>query len=108
MKHGLKLAGMIAAIALQLPAHADERLDGLKQMNADGCVKVIALDKNAPKDPKLVKPYCTCIYDTYYDSFTEAEKTNMFLGRPAPPDMQKSLQDRLKVAKAECRKKVDH
>ncbi|NIA53792.1 hypothetical protein HAV22_09020 [Massilia sp. TW-1] len=30
MKHGLKLAGMIAAIALQLPAHADEKPDGLK------------------------------------------------------------------------------
>lgn len=106
MKHGLKLAGMIAAITLQLPAHADDRLDGLKTMNADGCVRTIALDKNAPKDPKLAKPYCTCIYDTYYDSFTEAEKTNMFLGKPAPPDVVKSLQERLKTAKAECRKKV--
>ena len=31
MKHGLKLAGMIAAIALHLPAHADEKLDMLKK-----------------------------------------------------------------------------
>jgi hypothetical protein len=106
MKHGLKLAGMIAAIALHFPACADERLDGLKQMNAEGCVKVISLEKDAPQDPKLAKPYCTCVYDTYYDKFTQAEKDHMFLKTPAPPNMQENLQIRLKAAKAECRKKV--
>ena len=106
MKYGLKLAGMIAAIALHIPAHADERLDGLKKMNAEGCQTVVHLDKNAPKDPKLAKPYCTCVYDTYYDNFTQAEKNNMFLGTPAPPNMQKNLKIRLQAASAECRKKV--
>jgi len=106
MKHGLKLAALIAAVALHFPAHADERLDGLKKMNAEGCVAVIELDKTAPKDPKLAKPYCTCVYDTYFDNFTQAEKNNMFLGTPAPPNMQKNLQIRLQAAQAECRKKV--
>lgn len=106
MKHGLTLVGMIAAIALHFPAHADERLDGLKKMNAEGCVSVIELDKTAPKDPKLAKPYCTCVYDTYFDSLTQAEKNNMFLGTPAPPNMQKNLQVRLQAAQAACRKKV--
>jgi hypothetical protein len=107
MKHGLKLAGMIAAIALHFPAHADDRLDGLKKMNVEGCVSVIELDKTAPKDRKLAKPFCTCVYDTYFDNFTQAEKNNMFLGTPAPPNMQKDLQIRLKAAQAACRKKVE-
>ena len=51
-------------------------------------MSVIELDKTAPKDPKLAKPYCTCVYNTYFDNFTQAEKNNLFLGTPAPPNMQ--------------------
>ena len=107
MKHGLKLVAMIATIAMHFPAHAaDERLDGLKKMNVEGCVDVIELDKTAPKDKKLAKPYCTCVYDTYFDNFTEAEKSNMFLGTPAPANMQKNLNIRLQAAQSACRKKL--
>lgn len=63
-------------------------MDGLKKMNAERCVSVIELDKTAPKDPKMAKPYCTCVYNTYFDSFRQAEKNNLFLGMPAPPNMQ--------------------
>ncbi len=107
MKYGLTLAGTIAAIALHFPAHADERMDALKKMNVEGCESVIELDKTAPKDRKLAKPYCTCVYDTYFDNFTQAEKNSMFLGTPAPPNMQKNLQARLQAAQAACRKKVE-
>jgi hypothetical protein len=69
-------------------------------------VSVIELDKTAPKDPKLAKPYCTCVYNTYFDNFTQAEKNNLFLGTPAPPNMQQNLQIRLQAAQAECRKKL--
>jgi hypothetical protein len=63
-------------------------MDGLKKMNAERCVSVIELKKTAPKYPKMAKPYCTCVYNTYFDSFTQAEKNNLFLGTPAPPNMQ--------------------
>lgn len=57
-------------------------------MNAEGCESVIELDKTAPKDRTLAKPYCTCIYDTYFDSFSQAEKNHMFLGTQAFPAVQ--------------------
>jgi len=106
MKHGLKLAGMIAAIAMHLPAHADEKLDVLKKVNIDGCMSVIQIDEDAPKDPKLAKPYCTCVYETHFNNFTKPELNSMFLGTPAPPNMDKNVQIRLQAAIKECRKKI--
>lgn len=105
MKHGLKLAGMLTAMALYLPAHADDRLDGMKKMNSEGCVQAIEFEENAPKDPKQVKPYCTCVYDTYYNKFSKEEQNQMF-SAPASDKLQKSMTARLQAAKAECRKKI--
>lgn len=107
MKYGLKRFAMVAVVALHSPVHAaDERFDVLKKANVEGCVAVIDIDKTAPKDRKLAKPYCTCVYDTYFDKFTQAEKNHMFLGTPAPPNMEQALKVRLQAAQAACRKKV--
>lgn len=87
-------------------AQADNRLDGLKKMNAEGCVGAIALEKNPPKDGKQVKPYCTCVYDMYYDGFTPVEQEQLFSGAPVPEKLKQSLMPRLQAAKAQCRKKI--
>lgn len=106
MKHFAKFACAIAAIALHGPTFADARLDGLKKMNSEGCVKTVAFEENAPKDAKQVKPYCTCVYDTYFDGLTKAEQSQLASGAPAPEKLLKRLPDHLAAAQAQCRKKI--
>jgi hypothetical protein len=106
MKYGVHLASMLAAIALHLPAQADARLDGMKKMNSDGCVKAIEFEEHAPKNASQVKPYCTCVYETYFDGFTKAEQSQLMSGGPAPEKLQKSLPGHLEAAQASCRKKI--
>jgi hypothetical protein len=107
MKHGLELACLIAAIALHFPALADDRLEGLKKINREGCIRVIDLEENAPKDAKQVKPYCTCVYEAYFEGFTKAEQEQLFASlAPLPEKLEKSLPVRLKAAQAQCRKKI--
>ena len=93
-------------LATSYKAQADSRLDGMKKMNADGCVEAIKFEEHAPKDAKQVKPYCTCVYDVYYDGFTPAEQKQLLSGAPAPEKLQNSLPARLEAAQAQCRKKI--
>lgn len=104
----MKNAAMFAclsALAFHAPGWADDRLDGMKKMNSEGCVKAIAFDQDAPKDAKQVKPYCTCVYDTYYGGFSKAEQEQLFTAA-ASDSLKKSLPTRLSDAKAQCRKKL--
>jgi hypothetical protein len=98
--------GLSLILSMQFSAYADERLDGMKKMNADGCVESIKFEEHAPKDAKLVKPYCTCVYDTYFNGFSPAEQKQLFGGIPASGKLEGSLPARLESAKAQCRKKI--
>lgn len=106
----MKQTAMIGILMLTLStpyqAQADSRLDGMKKMNAEGCVEAIKFEGHPPKDTKQVKPYCTCVYDLYYDGFTPAEQKQLFSGAPAPEKLQNSLPARLEAAQAQCRKKI--
>lgn len=106
MRHGFKFLCIIAATAFHLSAFADARLDGMKQMNTEGCVSMAGLDPAMPKNAKQVKPFCTCTYDAYFDGFTKAEQDQLFSGQPLPEKIQKSLPVRLEKAQAQCRKKI--
>jgi len=106
MKRGFKFACLAAIFSLHFSAHADARLDSMKQMNIDGCVSVIQLDKKAPKDAKLAKPYCSCVYNTYFDGLTTAEQNKLFSSPMASTDpLLKSLPGRLEAATNQCSKK---
>lgn len=106
MKQFFKIACLLVGVNLASFAHADERIDGLKQMNAEGCTKTIQFEERQPKDAKQVKPYCTCVYDTYYDGFSQKEREKMFSGViPSKQDGEK-LQLRLEAVQEQCRKKI--
>lgn len=87
-------------------ARADDRLDGMKKVNADGCVEAIKFEEHAPKNSQQVKPYCTCVYDVYFDGFTPVEKQQLYSGGTAPEKLLKQLPARLASAQAQCRKKI--
>jgi hypothetical protein len=108
MKLAPKLALLMATIALHFPAFADARLDGMKKMNSEGCVQAIQFEERAPKDASQVKPYCTCVYEVYFDGFTPSEQSQLysFSVAPKPEKLTKSLPLRLKAAKEQCRKKI--
>lgn len=93
-------------LSIHLSAYADDRLDGMKKMNANGCVESIKFEEHAPKDIQQVKPYCTCVYDAYYNGFTPSEQKQLVGGVLAPGKLQDSLPARLAAAKAQCRKKI--
>lgn len=105
MKRTTILGILMLTLSAQYQAQADSGLDGLKKINTEGCVEGIKFEEHAPKDSKQVKPYCTCVYDVYYDGFTPVERKQLFSGAPAPEKLQKSLPSRLEAAQAQCRKK---
>jgi hypothetical protein len=104
MKHAAMLA-CLAALAFHAPSWADERIDGLKKMNREGCLQTVQFEEHAPKDPKQIQLYCTCTYDTYFDGFSKIEQEQIVTGG-APAALKKSLPERLKQAQAQCRKKL--
>lgn len=106
MKHHVKHCCLIAALVVHVSAFADDRLDGMKKMNSEGCTQTVKFEEHAPKDAKQFKPYCTCVYDVYFAGFTKAEQDQLFSGSPLPDKLQKSLPVRLETAQAQCRKKI--
>jgi hypothetical protein len=106
MKRLTMLAGLTLMLSWHFSAQADNRLDGMKKMNAEGCVESIKFEEHAPKESKQVKPYCYCVYEVYYNGFTPAEQNQLFAGVLAPEKLQKSLPARLEAAQAQCRKKI--
>lgn len=102
MKYKLNFTIVVALLSLHSVSFAEDRLAGLKQMNSEGCVQAIAFEKNAPKEPKQIKTYCTCVYDTYYNGFSPTEQYQLFFGGTAPDKLRDSLTTRLDSAKKQC------
>lgn len=103
-----KIAGLalVAAALTLLSAHADDRLDAMIKMNSEGCVDVVKFEENGPKDPKLAKPWCSCVYDTYFRGFSKDEQNQLFGGILPAGKLKDSLPVRLEQSKAQCKKTV--
>lgn len=103
-----KISGpaLFAAALTLLSAHADDRLEAMIKTNADGCVDAVKFEENGPKDPKLAKPWCSCVYETYYRGFSADEQNQLFGGILPTGKLKDSLPVRLEQSKAQCRKKV--
>lgn len=106
MTYRLPLACFIAAMAFHCSVFADDKIDGLKKMNSEGCATMAGVDPALPKDAKQVKPFCSCTYDTYFDGFTKAEQAQLVSGAALPEKLQNSLPIRLEKAQMQCRKKI--
>lgn len=104
MKQVSKLACLLVGFSLYASAHADDVIDGLKQMNTEGCTKAAQFEPNPPKGAAQTKSYCTCVYDVYYGGFSQKERANI----TAVPSKKEgeALMKRLEAAQAQCRKKI--
>lgn len=105
MKKNTSLA-FVASALFALSAHADDRLEAMIKMNSEGCVDVVKFEEDGPKDPKLAKPWCSCVYDTYFRGFTKDEQKQMFGSVLPNGKLKDSLPTRLEQSKAQCRKKI--
>ena len=106
--HMKTLTSIVFAASTQamLSAHADDRLEAMIKTNSEGCVDVVKFEENGPKDPKLAKPWCSCVYDTYFRGFTKDEQNQVFGSVLPNGTLKDSLPVRLDQSKAQCRKKI--
>ena len=98
-------AAVLGLVLLTGNAMADDRFDGLKKMNTDLCISAGTHIDGAPKDAKLVKPYCNCVTESYWDSVPKSEIQEL-LTAGTSKGIRDNLQKRMDAAKALCRKKV--
>ena len=97
---------LAASTVIALSVHADDRLEAMIKMNSEGCVDVVKFEEDGPKDPKLAKPWCSCVYDIYFRGFTKDEQNQLFGGILPNGKLKDSLPVRLDQSKAQCRKKM--
>ncbi len=92
-----------AAHADQGPPRADPRLDGVKQIEKNVCVRGGNTAPGAPKNLKLVPQYCTCVAATYWDQVPKDEVEQLLdSGQSKRIDQHKD--ERMAQAKAACRR----
>ncbi len=86
-------------------AWADERLDGLKKMNTEACVSFGSSLPGAPKDAKLIEPFCDCVSDNYWASVPQSEIDEL-LSAGHSVSLGRHVTERMGAAKASCKKKL--
>lgn len=82
-----------------------EAIGSLKKMNTDTCVQIGSNVPDAPKNPKLIAPYCGCVSDAYWMAVPVSEQQEL-LTKGASPGMAKNLDSRMAAAQVACRKKL--
>ncbi len=74
-------------------------------MNTDMCVQIGSNVPAAPKNPKLLAPYCACVSDVYWQSVPAAEQ-NELATKGTSPGVQKNMDTRLASAQGACKTKI--
>jgi len=92
-----------AAFAAAAPAPAaDPRLDGIKQIERNACVRQGNTGPGAPRNLKLAPKYCECVARTYWDNIPKAEIDEvMNNGQSAAVDKRRD--ERMADARAACK-----
>lgn len=90
------------ASAAGSPADA---INGLKKKNTDLCVQVGRHVPDAPKNPKLVAPYCGCVSEAYWQSVPTAEQQAL-VRKGTSPGVEKNRDARMAAAQVACKKKI--
>lgn len=86
-------------------ASTAEVIDGLKKMNTDMCIQIGSNVPHAPKDPKLVSPYCACVSEAYWQSVPDAEQQEV-ISKGSSPGVRRNLNTRMLAAQAACKKQI--
>lgn len=99
----LAAAHAIAAPAASAPA-ANPRLDGVKQIERNACVRAGNTGPGAPRNLKLVPKYCECVSSHYWNGVPQAEVDELMNnGQSAAIDRKKD--ERLAAARSACQVK---
>jgi hypothetical protein len=103
----LPAAALAAVLAVASPyslAAADPRLDGIKQIERNACVRLGNTGPGAPRNLKLAPQYCECVARTYWDHIPKAEIDEvMNNGQSAAVDQRR--EQRMAEARAACQMK---
>ena len=82
-----------------------DAIGSLKKMNTDACVQIGSNVPDAPKNPKLIAPYCGCVSDAYWMAVPVSEQEEL-LTKGNSPGIAKNLDSRMAAAQVACRKKL--
>ena len=96
---------LVATSGAVSAASTAEVVDSLKKMNTDMCVQIGSNVPDAPKNPKLVAPYCGCVSDTYWQSVPATEQQELAT-KGTSQGVQKNIDARLVAAQRACKKKI--
>ena len=96
---------LVATSGAVSAASTAEVVDGLKKMNTDMCVQIGSNVPDAPKNPKLVAPYCGCVSDAYWQSVPANEQKELAT-KGTSQGVQKNMDARLVAAQRACKKKI--
>lgn len=102
----LPAAALAATLAVTSSSSfaADPRLDGIKQIERNACVRLGNTGPGAPKNLKLAPKYCECVARTYWDNIPKTEVDEvMNNGQSAAVD--KRREERMAEARAACQVK---
>lgn len=99
------ISAILGLVLLANNAMADDRLEGLKKMNTDLCIRAGAHVAGAPSDAKLTVPYCNCVTQTYWDSVPKSEVEELMTGGRSP-SIGANLKPRMDAARSVCKKKL--
>jgi hypothetical protein len=96
----LVAASLLAATTVQA---ADQRLDGLKQIERNICVRGGNTAPGAPKNLKLVPQYCTCVAQHYFDHLPTPE-VDQLMGSGQSDSIDQHKDERMAQARAACQR----
>jgi hypothetical protein len=103
MRYSVMLLALLSGVTSA--AMADDRINGLKKVNTDMCIRFGVNMPDAPKDAKLVPGYCNCVSDTYWASVPKAESDEL-LSTGTSARVQQNLTARMNAAQVACKKKI--
>lgn len=84
---------------------AEDRLAIYKKANNDACLAMAVVSPDAPKDPALLKRYCSCVAQYYWDSVPDRD-VRLLLTTGNAPEIGRNVLVRLHMAMLACRTKI--
>lgn len=94
---------LLALLNPAAQAAPDPRLDGIKIIERNVCVRGGNTGPGAPKNLKLVPKYCECVANVYYDNLPKDEVEQLMnTGQSADIDERKEV--RMAQARTACRR----
>lgn len=99
------MVALLGFAILTNSAIAEDRLDDLKKINTEMCIRAGAHVAGAPSDAKLTEPYCNCVTQAYWESVPKSEVAELMAGGSSL-GIRTNQKARMDAAKSACKKKL--